>query len=226
VIKVDLVAKIRQGSSFDIALASLVGGIAILATLLALVQASYSSQGARAQAMSARLASQVAAHGQANQLVNSFALGSTLRSLYLGVEATSRQLEGLDANQEAVVAIGAADQAASDRLTQAVADSAATGGASPPLDPYTASLVTQDLPQIKAIGDEQGRLVDAAGIAGDHGRVALLGLSLTALAGIFAGLSAVLRVGRAGWFTLGMGYAVGGLGVIALLVAVFGPFGQ
>ena len=62
---------------------------------------------------------------------------------------------------------------------------------------------------------EQGRQVDIAAAAGSRGRLAVLGLSLSALAGVLVGLALVLREGRPGWTALLAACGIAGLAVVA-----------
>ena len=55
--------------------------------------------------------------------------------------------------------------------------------------------------------------------ASGHGNEAVLGLSIVALAGVLAGLAAVLGRGRAGRALLALAYAALGLSVLILVVA-------
>ncbi len=62
--------------------------------------------------------------------------------------------------------------------------------------------------------------MDVAENAGFHDRLAFLGISLLALAGVLVGLAAVLRQSRAGWFSLGTAGAIVAVSAILAVLAM------
>ena len=151
-----------------------------------------------------------------SQLAVDFAGGANLQALSLGLEASDRQNAGQALGDTGAEAVGAADREASDLLQAALTETVGTSGG-PPLDPYTAGLVTSTVSDIRAEAIEQGHQVDIAATAGGHGRLAVLGLSLSALAGVLVGLALVLREGRPGWTAL---LAACGIECLAIVAGV------
>ena len=204
---------------FDRVAAILIGAIAVLAAIHAVLQTTDGQGQDRAQQQAARLAADISVRVAASQLGSDFALGSQQDALVLGIQGTSRILAGLQANDTAAFAIGDAEQKASDQLQKMlVATAATTGGA--PLDTYASGLLEATTAQLKAEVDQQNAQVDQANDASSRGDRSVLGLSFLALAGVLTGLAAVVGGGRAGWvlllFACGIVIAVGGLAVLAL----------
>lgn len=108
--KADTVAKTKAGRPFDRIAASLIGTIAVIAALLAVVQAGQSHIGGRSQLMAARLASDISARSAASELAADFAGTATLQALRLGLAASSRELAASQAGDAAALAVGQADQ--------------------------------------------------------------------------------------------------------------------
>lgn len=212
--KADTVAKIRPGRPFDRVAAALIGTIAVLAALLSVVQATEGHIGGRAQLMGARLEADISARSAASELAGDFGGVATLQALRLGLSATSRQLEATRSGDAVALAVGQSDQTASDRLTAAVSDTAATSGGAP-LDTYAAGLIKTTVPQLQSELAEQNRQIDVAAAAGSRSRLASLGLSFAALAGVLVGLALVLRESRAGWIALTVACGVAGASLLA-----------
>ena len=179
--KPDLVAKTAPGRRFDQLASSLIGFLAIIAAILAVVQAGQSQASGRAQSMAARLASDILTRSSVSRLVEDFAAGTQLQVIDLSVDAIARQGEGQASGDAGAAAVGAADAKAAELLQAAMAETAGTSGGAP-LDAYTAALVRASASDLQAEVAEQGRQVDIASAAGGRGRLAVLGLSLTALA--------------------------------------------
>jgi hypothetical protein len=129
------------------------------------------------------------------------------------MEAVSRQLQGTIAGDDAAVTVGAAQKAAMDRLTAAIAETEATSGG-PPVDAYAARLVAATLGELTVQVKEQGRQVDLAAAAGARELRSVLGLSFIALAGVLAGIAAVMGRRRAGWALLGVAWVVCGTAAV------------
>ena len=148
------------------------------------------------------------------------ALTAQQTALMLGIEATSRQISGLQNSDDASMALGAAEQSAFEKLRAALtATSATTGGA--PVDAYTAGLLKADTAQLQVELAEQNRQVDLANAATGREQQAVLGLSFLALAGVLTGLAAVFREGRSGRIALtaacAMAASAGVLAILAIL---------
>ena len=217
--KPDLVAKTAPGRRFDRLASSLIGFLAVLAAMLAIVQAGQSQAGGRATSMAARLAGDILTRSSVSRLVDDFAGGTQLQAIDLRVDAFARQGQGLSRDDTGAVAVGEADERAAELLQAAMTETIGTSGGTP-LDPYTAALVKASLDELQAEVVEQGRQVDIATAAGGRGRLAILGLSLTALAGVLVGLALVLREGRPGWTALIAACGIASLAVAAGVAAV------
>lgn len=208
-IEPEVASRWRTQAGYDRVAALLIGIVAILAACLAIQQAHAGTAGTRAQVMGARLAADAAAHLSAGSLATTSALRARQDALLMGIEGVSRQLQGTIAGDDAVVAVGAAAQAASTRLDAALSETAGTSGG-PPLDAYAAGLVTAPDSEIVAEVRDQNRQVDTAQAQGSRELRSVLGLSLVALAGVLAGIAAVIGRGRAGWLVLGTAWVVAG----------------
>jgi len=199
----------RSQAAFDRFAAVLIGFVAILAAIFAVQQAHEGLAGTRAQVEGARLAADAAARIGASTTASSADLRARQDALVVGITGTSRQIQSLSAGDEAALAVGTAHVAASKRLATAVDETMATTGGEP-VDAYTTGLIHATDDEIRAIVAEQNRQVDISITAGQRQLVAVLGLSLVTLAGVLAGVAAVLGRGKAGWLML----------VIAWIVAV------
>jgi hypothetical protein len=197
----------RSQAAYDRLAAVLIGIIAILAAVFAVQQAHEGLAGTRAQVEGARLAADAAARIGASSTATAAGLRAQQDVLLVGLGGTSRQLQALIAADEGASAVGAAHASAAERFASAVTETIATTGGEP-VDGYTAGLINATTGEIVALVEEQNRQVDLAIEAGGHQLVAVLGLSLVALAGVLAGIAAVLGRGRAGWLLLAIAWVV------------------
>lgn len=216
----DAAAELRAERRFDMVAAILIGVIALLAAILAAAQINAGQTATRANLEAARLASDLATRISVSGQATDSALGAQQTALMLGIEATTRQIAGLQNNDDASSAVGKAQETAFDKLKAALtATSATTGGK--PVDPYTAGLLTATTAQLEAELAEQNRQADLAGTASSQEQRAVLGLSILALAGVLTGLAAVLREGRNGWISLSVACAMSAsAGLLAILAIV------
>jgi hypothetical protein len=212
----DAAADLRHGRRFDLLAALLLGSIAVLAALLAVVQIDTSQQSARAQQEAARLTADLAARLQVSGMVQQVTMSEEQAALVLSLEGASRQLAGITSGDEGVVAIGTAQVAASTALGEALTATARTASGAP-LDAYMAGLIDATIDDLTTEVNEQNHQVDLAIDAGARNTRSILGLSFLALAGVLTGLGAVLREGRAGWFAL---WSAGGMSAAAAVVAI------
>jgi hypothetical protein len=201
VIEPEVATRWRSQDAFDRSATLLIGMVAVLAAVLAILQAGNGLASTRAQAQAARFAADAAAKISASSLVQDAALRSQQDALVMGMEAISTMMVALQSGDAGLSAVGTAGQAASGRLAAALTESAATSGAAP-VDPYAASLISATVAQLNAEVAEQNRQADLSNEAGARAQRAVLGLSLLTLAGVLVGISAVLGRGRAGWATL------------------------
>jgi hypothetical protein len=220
VIAPDAAAELRAEKRFDLVAAILIGAIAVLAGVLAVIQIGASQAATRADLQAARLATDLSARISVSEQAIDSGLGSQQFALILGMEAAARQLAGVENSDASTTAVGQAQESAYQKLTAALtAMSATTGGA--PVDPYTAGLLGATTKQLLTELAEQNRQVDLASAAGTHEQLAVLGLSLLALAGVLTGLAAVLREGRGGRISLSAACAVAASsGLLAILAVV------
>ena len=216
----DAAAVLRAERRFDLVTAVLIGAIAILAAVLSVIQIGASQAGTRADLQAARLAADLSARISVSEQAIDSAVTAQQTALMLGIEATARQIDGLQNSDEASVALGAAEDSAYKKLQEALTATSGTTGGSP-VDSYTASLLKADTKQLLAMLAEQNRQVDLATATHGHEQKAVLGLSFLALSGVLAGLAAVFREGRSGRISLSaacaMAVSAGLLAVLAIL---------
>jgi hypothetical protein len=212
----DTAAELHAERRFDLLAALLIGAIALLAAVLAVIQLDASQTSMRANLQAARLAADISARIEMSSKASTSQTGSVQETIILRMEATSRQMEGLQTGNEAMMAQGAAEQQAYEKIQSAMADTAASSGGHP-LDSYTAGLLSATTAELLTELAEQNRQADLANSASSQSDKAVLGLSFLALAGVLTGLAAVLREGRAGWISLG---AAGSMAAGACVMAV------
>ena len=196
------------------------GLIAVIAAALVLIESSAGQDGARADAMSKRLTSDVTTRLVVSAGPFDFRLRKSLQATVVGLEGTSRQLVALEDADPAADAIGAADLRASKRLVEIAAAMGAPPDGSSPLDGYARMTLASTLDEMSAIVVEQNRQRDLADAASARSSQAVLGLSLLALGGVLAGLAALVGSGRAGNVLLLIAYLMAGAGAAVGLVAV------
>jgi hypothetical protein len=217
----DLIEQTGRGTRFHRALAVLVGVIAVLATVLALLQTGASQQSARASLMTTRISAAVAERVTASQAYAGYVFGTYREALVVGIQGTSRALQGTISDPTGVeYAIGEADMAASDRLGEIVG----AGGLVPedggPLDPHTADVLrAEERTYAELLQAQQEQRTLGAMWSGRSTR-AVLGLTLLALAGVLAGLTAILGEGRAGLICLGASVAATTVAAMAAVTAL------
>jgi hypothetical protein len=215
VIDLDVVVDARTSSSFDKALAWLIGIAALTAAFLVLVQVDRSAQSMRAQVRSTIAASELTTAMSATAEVARFRLATSQTATLDGMAGLSRQMAGLEADDPAEVAKGVAEEDAASRLEAIAEAMAAFPPEDGPLDAYAQRMVTVTGEELQALQDERNALVDLeAPRAGGQGRLVTAALSLVALAAVLAGLAAVLRQGRAGGVTLLTGYLAVGAAIL------------
>jgi len=202
---------------FDTLTTVLIGVVALLAALLAVLQADYGNTSSRAAAQAARLESDASAKIQASGLARDAELRAAQDALAVGLSGVGLSIAALEAGDATAQALGEAQTDGSQRLQAAIDATVKTSGQSP-VDPHTAALIKAQDTEIAAEVKAQGAAVDAAADAGSRSNRAVLGLSLATLGGVLAGIAAVLRVGRPGWLTLAVAWAlVGASGLVAVL---------
>ena len=218
----DTASGLRAERRFDLASAALIGVIAVLAAILAIVQVDTSQNATRAQQQAATLASDLGARLQTTSMTQAQILNLEQASLALGIQGLGRQISALAAGDEGAQAVGVVEQSTADKLSAAITATAGSSGGSP-LDSYTASMVNATTADLLRELAEQNRQADLADEYGARNTLAVLGLSFIALAGVLVGLAAVLREGRAGWFTLSMAALMSVAAASVAVLAVAAP---
>ena len=216
----DTAAELRAERRFDLLAAVLIGAIAVLAAVLAVIQVETGQASGRAQIEAARLSADLSARLEVGSVSSGQAILEQQTALMLAMQGTGRQIVGLQLNDDGAAAVGQAEQEAASDLAAALAATSATSGGTP-VDAYTAGLLRDETAQLLAEVTEQNRQVDIANDAGARNTRSILGLSFLALAGVLTGLAAVLREGRAGWLSLVFAVAMtGAAGLLALLAVI------
>lgn len=215
----DAATDLRHGRRFDLLAALLIGTIAVLASVLAVVQIDTSQRSVRAQQEASRLTADLSARLQVSGMVQQVTLSQEQAALALSLEGSSRGLTGFDSGDEGAVEIGSAELSASTALAEALSATARTVSG-PPLDVYVAGLIDATMGELTGELTEQNKQVDLANDASLRNTRSILGLSFLALAGVLTGLGAVLREGRAGWFALWFAGAMSGAAAAMAISAV------
>jgi hypothetical protein len=213
----DHVNKWRDDATFDRFAATLIGVIAVMAALLAVAHTDRSLEASRANLEASRLAADITGRIGSVSIAGNLDYASDEAVLFLAMEGTDRSNAAAMNDDVGAWTVGQALIGASQELRAALdATMGTTGG--PPLDPYAAGLLATTAADFNAELAEQSRQMDLAQSAGWHDRLAFLGISLLALAGVLTGLAAVLKRSRAGWFAVGSAGAI--VGVAALLAVL------
>jgi hypothetical protein len=203
VISPDTTLELQAERRFDLFVSAMIGAIAVMAAVLAIMQISTSQAAARADQQAARLAADLSARISISGQTTGSSFLAQQTALMLGLEATGRAIAAIDNRDETALAVGqAADEAYQKLKTDLDATIATSGGS--PVDAYLAAMVSATEAQLKTELAEQNRQADLANDQNDRAQWASLGLSFLALAGVLTGLAAVLKEGRAGWATFGM----------------------
>ena len=171
----DSAAELRAERRFDLVAAVLIGVIAVMAAILAVIQIGSSQAATRANLEAARLAADLSARSSISQQAIDSGLGTQQITLMLGIESAAREIAGLQNKDDAATAIGKAQDAAFEKLGAALAATSGTTGGKP-VDPYTAGLLKATIPQLQAELAEQNLEVDLANSATSHEHLAVLGL--------------------------------------------------
>jgi hypothetical protein len=212
-------AELHQGRAFDVAAALLIGTIAVLASLLAVIEVGTGQQSLRAQLEAARLTTDLSAGLQVSSLVQQSLAAQQQATAALSFEGGSRSLSALEQGDDIALQIGTAELDASTALSDALAATAQTVSG-PPVDEYTSRLIEATIDELTAEVNEQNRQVDLAGDADTRNTRSTLGLSFLALAGVLTSLGAVLRESRPGWFALAAAGGMSAASVAMVILAV------
>lgn len=205
------------GTWFDRLVALLIGLVALFAATQAAVQVTVSGQEARALMTAARLISQIDARNASTSELLRLQLQGAQRGAHLGTIGGTRGIGAITSGDVLSTAIADAELAAAQRIIEISLRLGRPPDEGGPVDRYARELLAASMTDIQALADEQAAQADRAEVAGNRGVMAVLGLSLAALAGVLAGLAGILGDSRAGRLTLLSGYLAGGLVLAALL---------
>ena len=203
-----------RGTRHEHLMALLVGLIGVVAACLVFLEVSASHDEARATATAARLTSELTTRLNASSAPFGFRLGKTLEASQVALQGTSRQMVSLEASDPVWEAIGAADYRAAERLGIIAQEMGSEPDESGPLDGYARSVLSSTMEELEVLLAEQNRQRDLSDAGSARSEQAVFGLSLLALAGVLAGLAAVVGQGRSGGVLLALGYVLAGGAVV------------
>ncbi len=215
----EVVEETAKGTPFHRWTAALIGTIAVLASILALLQVNASQEDQRASLMATRLSTAISQRVEASSLLFTFS-GSTSRdALALAIEATSRTLTALQSGDPTGVEEARAqpDATAAEQLQEIAVVMGAIPEAGGPVDSHTAEVLRAEISDLEQMVVQQNQQVDMAESWATRSSRAVLGLTLLALAGVLSGLAASFGAGRAGRAAL---TAAGAATLVAALAGV------
>ena len=125
---------------FDTLTTVLIGVVALLAAVLAVLQADYGNASSRAAAQAARLEGDASAKIQASGLARDAELRAAQDALAVGLSGVGLSIAALTAGDATAQALGEAQTDGSKRLKAAIDATIVTSGQSP-VDPYTGGLL-------------------------------------------------------------------------------------
>jgi hypothetical protein len=210
----------RRNVRFDHVAALLVGTLAVVGAVLISLQMTHDHASSRAGSQGARLATDIATRIAVSSTVFGWEGEQQQQAIALGVAGLGRSMAGLSSGSTDDQVVGEADTAASQQLQDEITRMAATT-TNPPLDAYAAGLVSASVADIQSVLEEQNRQVAIADEEGGRSRVAVLGITFTALGGVLAGLGVALKETRPGWAILALGWVVAGLAILCAMLAAF-----
>jgi hypothetical protein len=222
---VEAVHEVRGTRGFDRWLAILVGAAALLAAVLATLQADAGKQEERALLMASRLSVQ-AFQGTAGGMPRlTFQIQGLQDALELGITSTARQIAALQVEDPAIadleIALAEADLRASDRLFAIASSMGEPPSAT--VDPVTREVASRAPEELRPLTEDQNHQVNLAAWFGERGARTIFALSLLALGAVLVGLGAVLGATRAGRVALLAAtvaiVAAAGWGISSLLVS-------
>jgi hypothetical protein len=216
----DTAAKLHNGTRYDQVAAALIGAIAVLAAVLAVIHTNYGLEATRAQLQASRLATDISGRISTASIAGDLEVfGADQAVMKLEMQGNDRMLIAARDADPGAMAIGKAEFEASIALRSALNETQKTSGGTP-LDAYAASLVRTTAADFAAEVAEQNHQADLATSFGGRDRTAFLALSFLALAGVLTGLAAVLREGRAGRIALLAASGIVGWATILTVLAV------
>lgn len=218
-IDAETLAEIEAGTRRERAMAVLLGLVAVVAAALVLVQAVQGQREARENAVAAQLSADVTTRLVASQTFLGFRFLNLQRATQVMLEGGARRLVALEAGSAVEDAIGVAETEAGRGLAALVEEMAALPPADGPLDAYARAALGTGNQELGRLVAEQNAARDAATIASARSNEAVLGLSIVALAGVLAGLAAVVGRGRSGRALLAVAAVALGVATAVLVLA-------
>ncbi len=210
-------------TSFEKALAVLVGLTALVASLLATLELDAGRKGDQAALLGARLPVQIFQGIAASQLRGDFHLNTQREAGATGLQGLARLLSSfrehgaLDFEDP----LGRSQFAASKRLRAAALEMAAIPPASRGVDPVTTRAILATTKELAAQVRVQGQVIDRANAYSSRDGKAVFALSLVAIAAALLGLAAVFKAGPGGHIALGAGGVALALSAAWGLLALF-----
>jgi hypothetical protein len=221
---VQAVTEVSGKTRFDRWLAVLVGVAAILAALLATIQADTGSQAERALHMATRLSVRIFEESAGSSPRFSFEINSLQQAVTLAISGTAAQIAVLQMPEtaDAIQGRAEADVKAGERLMLIAQSMGAVPPESSGVDPTARHVLASNPLDLIGLKNEQIRQMEVAGHYGERGNRTLFGISLLALGAVLIGLAAVLGAGLPGRVvitaaTLAL-LAAAALGLAAILV--------
>ncbi len=221
---VQAVTEVSGKTRFDRWLAVLVGVAAILAAVLATVQADAGNQAERALHMATRLSVRIFEETAGSSPRFSFEINSLQQATMLAISGTAAQIAvlGMPETADAIQGRAEADVTAAERLMAIAQSMGAVPPASSGIDSTALKVLASNPVDWAGLLSEQIRQMDVADRYGERGNRTLFGLSLVALGAVLIGLAAVLGAGLPGRVVLTAAtlalLAAAALGLAAILV--------
>jgi hypothetical protein len=204
-------------SRFHQVIAIVVGVIAVVAALLAILEADSHRRNDAASAGASRAASDLFAELAASGSFQDYGLNTLLDANALELESTGRILGAFHHPSVKLSegAIGLAGQSAAAGAQKLARQLAAPPTAADGVDPVTAAMVGASTKDSRTLLKEEQTLADRSRTYGSREQHAILGLSLAASAAALLGLAGLVGAGRPGRVLL----AVASLALLGAVVA-------
>lgn len=185
---------------FKQAISVVVGCVAVVAALLAILEADSHRRNAVASARASRLAVDIFVDTAASGPYNSFSIDTQLDALGLALQSTARQLAAFEhPDVRAIeVARAKAEAAAATRVRALAKAMAKPPSAADGVDPVTLEAVAASPASERELVETQNDAVDRAERYARRETRAILGLSLSATAAALLGLAGLMGAARPG----------------------------
>ena len=147
----DAAAELKAERRFDLAAAILIGAIAILAAVLAVIQIASGQAAGRAQIQAARLTADLSARLEVSAVAQDSEILMLRVALADATQAQARELAGLQNDDAGAVAVGQAQVEAAQDLNAALTSTSDTIGPAPG-DPYVSGLLEATIARSRGRG--------------------------------------------------------------------------